>query len=119
MGYIIKNISYLLNKKDSNYNKTVIFKINKNQKTMEYKIIPYQEIVFDSNLLPVDIKKMEMIGVVKCSPVNLDFIDSLSNSKGKTKEKIKEKFKPKPQQKKVTRKRQKKDEIIVEKDEQE
>jgi hypothetical protein len=81
MGYKIKNITYLLDKKNVNHNKPVIFKIKKNQRFVEYRIIPYQEIIFDSKLLPVDIKKMELLGMVQCIPVSDNFIESLSNSK--------------------------------------
>jgi hypothetical protein len=81
MGYKIKNITYLLDKKNVNHNKPVIFKIKKNQRFVEYKIIPYQELIFDSKLLPIEIKKMELLGMVQCIPVNDNFINSLTNSK--------------------------------------
>jgi len=87
MGYKIKNITYLLDKKNLNYNKPVFFKIKKNQRFIEYKIVPYQEIIFDSKLLPLEIKKMEIMGMVQCIPVSDNFIDSLTNAK---KEDVKE-----------------------------
>lgn len=96
MGYKIKNITYLLDKKNVNHNKPVIFKIKKNQRFVEYRIIPYQEIIFDSKLLPVDIKKMELLGMVQCIPVSDNFMDSLVNSKKKEVDEKKDKEKPAP-----------------------
>lgn len=103
MGYKIKNISYLLDKKNVNHNKPVFFKIKKNQRYVEYRIIPYQEIIFDSKLLPLEIKKMEILGIVQCIPVSDNFIESLSNTKkNPTKEEQK-----KPIDKKIVKKKNK------------
>lgn len=79
MGYKIKNISYLLEKSNNNYNKPVTFKIENNLRITEYKILPYQEIIFDSKLLPIEIKKMEMLGMIQAVPVTSNFIDSINN----------------------------------------
>jgi hypothetical protein len=104
MGYKIKNITYLLDKKNVNYNKPVIFKIKKNQRFLEYKIIPYQEIIFDSKLLPLDIKKMELLGMVQCLPVEGNFINSLTNS---PKKEVKSENKEETPQKKVSKRKNK------------
>lgn len=93
MGYKLKNISYLLEKSNSNYNKPVTFKIENNLRIMEYKILPYQEIIFDSKLLPIEIKKMEMLGMIQAVPVTSNFIDSINNPGVIKKEKV-EKKKP-------------------------
>jgi hypothetical protein len=89
MGYKIKNITYLLDKKNQNHNKPVIFKIKKNQRFVEFKIIPYQEIIFDSKLLPLEIKKMEMLGMVQCISVSDIYIASINNTPKKEIETIK------------------------------
>lgn len=81
MGYTIKNITYLLEKFNKNYNKVVSFKIENNLKITEYKILPYQEIIFDSKLLPIEIKKMELLGMVQATPISNNFIDSINNPK--------------------------------------
>lgn len=81
MGFKIKNITYLLDKSNYNYNKPVIFKIKRNLRNIEFRILPYQEIVFDSNLLPIEIKKMEMLGMVQCFPLSSGDIDSINNPK--------------------------------------
>lgn len=87
MGYKLKNISYLLEKFNSNYNKPIFFKIENNLRITEYKILPYQEIIFDSKLLPTEIKKMEMLGMIQAVPVSSQFIDSINNPKTVKKEK--------------------------------
>lgn len=81
MGYKIKNITYLLEKFNKNYNKIVSFKIKNNLRVTEYNILPYQEIIFDSKLLPIEIKKMELLGMVQTIPINDNFIDSINNPK--------------------------------------
>lgn len=83
MGFKIKNITYLLDRSNYNYNKPVIFKIKRNLRNIEFKILPYQEIIFDSNLLPTEIKKMEMLGMVQCLPLSSGDIDSINNPKKK------------------------------------
>jgi hypothetical protein len=93
MGYKLKNISYLLAKSDNNYNKPVTFKIENNLRITEYKILPYQEIIFDSKLLPIEIKKMEMLGMIQAIPVTSNYIDSINNPVVVKKEKV-EKKKP-------------------------
>jgi hypothetical protein len=109
MGYKIKNITYLLDKKNINYNKPVIFKVKKNQRFIEYKIVPYQELIFDSKLLPIEIKKMELLGMVQCLPVNDNFIDSLSNSKKKENKEV-ENISPQNTEKKTNKRKSKSEE---------
>lgn len=105
MGFKIKNITYLLNKKDKNYNKTVVFKINKNLSILEYNILPYQEIIFDSNLLPLEIKKMEMMGMIQCTYLDNNYMDSINNPKVIKEKKpiIKNKITEEPKKKKVSK----------------
>jgi hypothetical protein len=81
MGYKLKNITYLLERFDTNYNKPVSFKIENNLRITEYKILPYQEIIFDSKLLPIEIKKMEMLGMIQATPISDNFINSINNPK--------------------------------------
>jgi hypothetical protein len=90
MGYKIKNISYLLEKFNNNYNKVITFKIENNFRITEYKILPYQEIIFDSKLLPIEIKKMELLGMVQTTPISNNSIDSINNPKARKKEPKKE-----------------------------
>jgi hypothetical protein len=101
MGFKIKNISYLLDKTNFNYNKPVIFKINKNLRSTEYKILPYQEIIFDSKLLPIEIKKMEMLGMIQCVSISDRDIDSINNPKVIKNEKINKENNTEIKQKKV------------------
>jgi hypothetical protein len=81
MGYKLKNISYLLEKSNPNHNKQVIIKIENNFKLVEYKILPYQEIIFDSKLLPIEVKKMELLGMIQAFPISDNYIDSINNPK--------------------------------------
>lgn len=81
MGFKIKNITYLLDKTNINYNKPIVFKLEKNLINTIYKLLPYQEMIFDSPLLPKEIKKMEMLGMVFCVSVNDNIIDSINNPK--------------------------------------
>lgn len=100
MGYKIKNISYLLEKFNSNYNKTITFKIENNLRITEYKILPYQEIIFDSKLLPIEIKKMELLGMVQSTPISNNFIDSINNPKVVKKENTEKEIKKEENKKK-------------------
>jgi hypothetical protein len=100
MGYKLKNISYLLEKFNSNYNKTVTFKIQNNLRITEYKILPYQEIIFDSKLLPIEIKKMELLGMIQATPITSNFIDSINNPKVNKKEIIEKDIKKEENKKK-------------------
>lgn len=81
MGFLIKNITYLLDKKNFNHNKVLTFKVKLNQKFVEYKIVPYQEVIYNSNLLTTELKKMELLGMIQCIPISSNFIESYSNSK--------------------------------------
>lgn len=94
----------MLEKFNSNYNKVVSFKIENNLRITEYKILPYQEIIFDSKLLPIEIKKMELLGMVQTTPVSSNYIDSINNPKvTKNENKKPELKKEEPKKKKTTK----------------
>ena len=103
MGYKLKNISYLLEKFNSNYNKPVTFKIENNLRITEYKILPYQELIFDSKLLPIEIKKMELLGMVQAIPVSDNFIETINNPKVRKKENKEIKNIEEPKKKKASK----------------
>jgi len=103
MGYKIKNITHLLDKSNKNHNKPIFLKIKNRFIVNEYKILPYQELIFDSNLLPIEVKKMEMMGMVKCEPISNGYINNIENPKSVIKEQPKEK--PAPKVKKRTTKK--------------
>ncbi|MFA5528284.1 MAG: hypothetical protein WC996_06670 [Peptostreptococcales bacterium] len=72
--YKILNVTYKLNKRDVNYNKTLSFEVTEGFKINKVKIEPNQLIYLDINKLPLSLQKYRMEGLITILQINdLDY----------------------------------------------
>lgn len=72
--YKILNVTYKLNKRDVNYNKTLSFEVTEGFKINKVKIEPNQLIYLDISKLPLSLQKYRMEGLITILQINdLDY----------------------------------------------
>lgn len=72
--YKILNVTYKLNKRDVNYNKTLSFEVTEGFKVKKIKIEPNQLIYLDVSKLPLSLQKYRMEGLITILQINdLDY----------------------------------------------
>lgn len=72
--YKILNVTYKLNKRDVNYNKTLSFEVADGFKVKKIKIEPNQLIYLDISKLPLSLQKYRMEGLITVLQINdLDY----------------------------------------------
>jgi formylmethanofuran dehydrogenase subunit E len=82
--YKILNVTYRLNKRDVNYNKTLSFEVADGFKVKKIKIEPNQLIYLDISKLPLTLQKYRMEGLITVLQINdLDYNRELEDYNNK------------------------------------
>lgn len=82
--YKILNVTYKLNKRDVNYNKTLSFEVTEGFKINKIKIEPNQLIYLDVSKLPLSLQKYRLDGLITVLQINdLDYKRELKDFNNK------------------------------------